>query len=94
MSVTFYNLVLKLVLQNWRRLAQMPFFHGYPSTTIADKFHGRQFILTYMLRVDRRGPTEAALCLIQYVYEKEKVKRASLVGSRVLFLLFLRFFGE
>ncbi len=72
MSVTFYDLVFKLVLQNWRRLAQMPFFHGYPSTTIADKFHGRQFILTYMLRVDRRGPTEAALCLINMFTKKKK----------------------
>jgi hypothetical protein len=59
-SVTFYDLILKLVLRNWRRLAQMSFFHRYPPTTIADKFHGRQFILTYMLRIDRGGPAEAA----------------------------------
>jgi hypothetical protein len=42
----------------------MPLFHGYPSATIADKFHGRQFILTYMLRIDCRGSAEAAFCLI------------------------------
>jgi hypothetical protein len=42
----------------------MLLFHGHPATTIANKFHGRQFILAYMGLIDAGRTTEAAFFCI------------------------------